>query len=248
MTTHGDTSHELDDPALTEGRRSLIRSHAYLSQLYVHWYKSIASQLPDLPEQVLELGSGGGFFEEVLPDLITSDVMPVDGVAQVIDATNLPFEESTLRGIVGTNVLHHIRGIELFLDEASRVLVPGGRLVFIEPWPTLWSLPIYKFLHHEPFDKKRDWTIPEGGPLSAANGALPWILFHRDADLFKNRFPALELIKTGPIMPVSYLACGGLDHAFRLPGKLFSLLRSLEKPLDRLGMFALVVIERKHDC
>lgn len=245
LNDSGNTTHDLDDPALTEGRRSLIRNHAYLSALYVHWYELLKGQLPEVDGEVLELGSGGGFFEELLPGLVTSDVMPVEGVSQVIDATSLPFDDGSLSGIVGTNVLHHVRGIELFLGEASRVLVEGGRLVFIEPWPTLWSLPVYKFLHHEPFDRSRDWSIPEGGPLTAANGALPWILFSRDADVVERQFPGLSVVKTAPLMPVSYLACGGLDRAFKFPGILFSVLRLLEKPFDRLGMFALVVIEKK---
>lgn len=55
--------------------------------------------------------------------------------------------------------------------------------------------------------------------------------------------------KITPIMPVSYLACGGLDRAFKFPSSIFSALRSLERPFDRLGMFALIVIEKKrHDC
>jgi hypothetical protein len=46
-------------------------------------------------------------------------------------------------------------------------------------------------------------------------------------------------------MPVSYLACGGLDRAFKFPSIVFSTLRLLERLFDRLGMFALVVIEKK---
>ena len=249
LSDPSEKSHDLDDPAMTEGRRSLIRNNTYLFSLYAHWYGLIKGQLPEVDGEILELGSGGGFFEDLLPGLITSDVMPVEGVSKVIDATSLPFDDGALSGIVGTNVLHHVRGIEMFLAEASRVLVEGGRLVFIEPWPTIWSLPVYKFLHHEPFDRSRDWTIPEGGPLTAANGALPWILFSRDADVVERKFPELSVVKTTPIMPVSYLACGGLDRAFKFPSSIFSALRSLERPFDRLGMFALIVIEKKrHDC
>lgn len=50
----------------------------------------------------------------------TSDVFPVPGVGRVIDARYLPFEDESLRAIVGTNVLHHIPEIERFFTEATR--------------------------------------------------------------------------------------------------------------------------------
>jgi len=125
------------------------------------------------------------------------------------------------------------------------VLVKGGRLVFIEPWPTAMSIPVYRYLHHEPFDRFSGWDIPAGGPLSAANGALPWIVFHRDLGRFHRAFPKLKVLRAKPFMPFSYLACGGIGKAWRLPGKMFGCLRFLEKPFDRLGLFANVVVEKR---
>jgi hypothetical protein len=34
-----------------------------------------------------------------------------------------------------------------------------------------------------------DWSFPAVGPLSGANGALPWILFERDRARFEREFP-----------------------------------------------------------
>ena len=238
---------DLDSPETTSERRDLVRTHPYLRAIYESWYSSICDALPDQSGQTLELGSGGGMLCEYIPDLVTSDVFPVPGVDRVIDARHLPFEDESLRAIVGTNVLHHIPEIERFFTEATRCLRPGGRLVFIEPWPTLWSTPIYRFLHHEPFDTSRDWSIPDGGPLTAANGALPWILLVRDKTEFFSRFPCLDLVSISPRMPFSYLLCGGLDRAYRLPGIFFRWARFLESPLDSVGLFALLVIERTHD-
>ena len=243
MGCHGKL--DLDSPETTSQRRDLVRNHPYLHALYDYWYSSICAALPDQSGEVLELGSGGGFCSDYIPDLTTSDVFPVPGVDRVIDARELPFRDQSLRAIVGTNVLHHIPDIERFFHEATRCLVPGGRLVFIEPWPTFWSTPIYRHLHHEPFDTRRDWSIPDGGPLTAANGALPWILFVRDRNEFFSKFTRLHLVSASPRMPLSYLLCGGLERAYRLPGRLFRFMRFLEYGLDWLGLFALVVIERK---
>jgi hypothetical protein len=133
---------------------------------------------------VLELGSGGEFFESVCPRVLTSDVMRLPSVDMVLDARALPFAAGSLRSSVGTNVLHHVPDIELFLTEAVRVLKLGGRLIFIEPWVTGLSRMVYQHFHHEPFEPSLGWDIVGTGPLTGANGALPWIVFDRDRRLF----------------------------------------------------------------
>jgi 2-polyprenyl-3-methyl-5-hydroxy-6-metoxy-1,4-benzoquinol methylase len=45
----------------------------------------------------------------------------------------------SLRGIVMTNVLHHIPDARAFLKEAARCLHPGGVIAMIEPWVSPWS-------------------------------------------------------------------------------------------------------------
>ncbi|MAJ47700.1 MAG: hypothetical protein CBC35_10610 [Planctomycetes bacterium TMED75] len=69
----------------------------------------------------------------------------------------------------------------------------------------------------------------------------------RDKTEFFSRFPYLDLVSVSPGMPFSYLLCGGLDRAYRLPGIFFRWTRFLESPLDFVGLFALLVIERIHD-
>ena len=238
------TSTSLDDPATTADRAQLLTRHAYLRALYNSWYDAILAELPGVAGEVLELGSGGGFLRERFPAVVTSDVMSVPGVDRVIDARSLPFADGTLRAIVATNVLHHIPDIRAFLREAARTLAPGGRVIAVEPWPTPFSRIVYGTLHHEPFDMKRDWSLPPGGPLTAANGALPWIVFERDRAAFERESPNLCVRRVAPHMPISYLACGGIGRAWRLPKAAFRLLRALESPFDRLGLFALISIER----
>lgn len=204
----------------------------------------ILAQLPAVAGQTLELGSGGGFFKEALSEAITSDVQDVPGADRRIDAKKLPFNQHALRAIVGTNVLHHVASIGDFFAEAERVLNPGGRLVFIEPWPTPWSIPIYRYLHHEVFDMQRGWDFPAGGPLTAANGALPWIVFQRDRQKFERSHPRLKILEIRPFMPFTYLFSGGIGRRWPLPPRLFAVFRWLEKPFDFLGLFALIVLEK----
>lgn len=235
---------DLDAPETTIARATLLRRRAYLRRLYARWYRWIAERLPAVAGKVIEIGSGGGFIAEAIPGTITSDVSPLPGVDLVVDARRLPFADGSLRAVVATNAIHHLPDVAAFLEECSRCLAVGGRLVAIEPWPTAWSRFVYRRLHHEPFDESRDWTLPPGGPLTAANGALPWIVLVRDRAEFLRRFPGLRILAIEPIMPFSYLACGGLGRAWRLPGWSFDLMRAVESPLDRLGIFARIVLER----
>lgn len=74
----------------------------------------------------LELGSGGGFFKDIYPGLLTSDVTDVNGVDMVVDAQHLPFEDNSVDIIYAAHVIHHIPDISLFLDEVMRVCPAGG--------------------------------------------------------------------------------------------------------------------------
>jgi SAM-dependent methyltransferase len=234
----------LDDPQVTVRRRGVLAVDGYLRSLYLCWYSAISGALPSCRGDVLELGSGGGFLKELLPQLRTSDVMPLPGIEMQVDAREIPFPDNSLRAIVGTNVLHHIPQIEKFLAEAERTLVDGGRLVFIEPWPTPLSRLVYRHLHHEPFDEGRDWTISPGGPLTSANGALPWIVFERDRARLSQEFPALRVISRTTMMPLSYILSGGIERAWPLPSWLFRMIRLSERAADSQGLFALIIIER----
>ncbi|MFO0874323.1 MAG: methyltransferase domain-containing protein [Phycisphaerales bacterium] len=267
---------DLDSPQTTAIRREIVRGKPFLRKIYEEWYRLIAERVPKpvtggsvdtattvagttaasgrddedtMADAALELGSGAGFLDEFVPRLVTSDVFAVPGVARVIDARELPFRDASLRAIAMTNVFHHIPQVERFLDEAQRCLRPGGRLVMIEPWVTWWSRVVYTRLHHEPFDPAApDWSFPATGPLSGANGALPWIVFSRDRDRLSRGFPRLRVLEARPIMPLRYLVSGGISMRALQPGWLHGAWAGLERlggPLTRAsGMFAIVVVER----
>lgn len=81
---------------------------------------------PGSSQDVLELGSGAGFFKTYCPRAIASEVFRMPGVDVVADACNLPFLENSLDAIVMTDVFHHIPHVSLFLTEAARCIRPGG--------------------------------------------------------------------------------------------------------------------------
>jgi SAM-dependent methyltransferase len=240
---------DIDDPRTTELRRSLIRKKTFLRRIYQEWYASLVKELPSGEGPIVELGSGAGFLSEYLPGLITSDVLPVPGVSMVLNAHAMPFADASLRAIVMTNVLHHLARPQRFFSEGARCVMPGGRIIMIEPWVTRWSKLIYTKLHHEPFDPDAaHWEFPQSGPLSGANGAMPWILFARDRARFEQEFSMWRIQIIRPTMPFRYLLSGGVSLRALMPGWTFGLWRKIEDQLspwmDTWGMFAQIILIR----
>lgn len=240
---------DIDDPRLISVRRRLVREKAFLRKIYQEWYAAIVEALPSGADPVLELGSGGGFLEDSVPGLITSELQVCPHVRVVLDGQALPLSAGSLRAIVMIDVLHHLPESRRFLREAARCVRHGGRMVMIEPWVSGWSSLIYSRLHHEPFrPEAAAWEFPRGGPLSAANMALPWIMFVRDRDQFEREFPEWRVMSLRPFMPFRYLISGGVSMRGLMPAWTFGLWRALEDALTpwsrQLGMFAQIVLER----
>ncbi len=243
----------LDDPQTTGRRRAVIRAKPLLRRVYDEWYASLATAVPAGAAPVLELGSGGGFIAEWIPAAITSDVLPVPGIRIVADARALPFARASLRGIVMTDVLHHIPDVRRFLREAARVVHPGGVVAMIEPWLSRWSRLVYGRLHHEPCrPDAASWEFASSGPLSDANLALPWMLFVRDRAQFEREFPGWRIARVAPMSGLRYLLSGGVSLRDLVPAATIGAWSRVDRILDRWpstwAMFALIVLERRAEA
>jgi len=242
----------LDDPSTTILRRRIIREKLFLRKLYKEWYTSLISQIPCVSGKIVELGSGGGYLDEMLPECISSEIFFRPDIDVVLDGCFLPFGDSSLSSIVLVDVFHHISDVREFLAEAQRTLQPGGAVTMIEPWNTLWASFVYRHFHVEPFEPEAvDWRFASTGPLSGANAALPWIVFCRDRDLFHADFPGLRIESITLDYFISYLVSGGVSFRSFFPGWSYDLFRSLERmlaPVMRyLAMFARIVVRRVED-
>jgi SAM-dependent methyltransferase len=143
---------------MSEGKldehRGLWARKPVLARVYAVWFDALLEGLPP-SARVLEVGAGPGFFAEHAarrrPDLrwISSDLGVVPWNSLVADAQRLPFRAGVFDAVLGLDVIHHFSRPRLFLEEASRVLAPGGRLALIEPWVSPFSYPIYRWLHPE---------------------------------------------------------------------------------------------------
>jgi len=243
----------LDAPDRTYKHSQIIQNKTFLRKLYCEWYSEIKQGLSELHEGfVLELGSGGGFLKQVKPDIITSEILHISNVDVILDGLVLPFSDDSLQGIVMIDVFHHLRQPAQFLNEAARCIKPGGAIIMIEPWYSSWSAFIYRHLHHEAWEPHETlWELPEGGPLSQANSALPWIVFERDRKRLYEEHRNWCLKEIRRHTPFRYLLSGGVSKKNLMPGFLFGLWRSIENSLNPfmkyLAMFATIKFERISD-
>lgn len=240
------TKTNIDDPIVTQIRKSTLVNKKFLSMIYAEWYGHM-KKISIKSGRSLEIGSGPGFLKRYIQNIITSEVFFVPGVDIVADAMMLPFSSESLSNIFMTDVLHHIPDVSKFFEESERCLINRGRIIMVEPWNNSWAKLIYTKLHHEPFNINSDWEIKSTGPLSGANGALPWIIFERDKAIFEKRYPNLKIKIIKPIMPISYMLSGGLSFRFGLPKFLYRFIRVIEKKFlseDLFGMFAIIAIEK----
>lgn len=240
---------DLDDPKATLAHRDIILQKPFLKQLYNDWYNVFIKKSREIKNgRYLEIGSGGGFLKEVFPEVITSDILDLPNVDKVFSAEEMPFGDNELASIVMLNVFHHIPKPHLFLKEAQRTLIKGGKIIMTEPANSNLGRLIYKRFHHEPFEENGPREIKAGNPLSNSNQALPYIYFERDKDLFAKDFPLLQIKSITYHSPFSYIISGGVSRSAMLPFILYKPVKAVEwilSPLSKqLGLFCTVEIEK----
>jgi SAM-dependent methyltransferase len=238
---------------ISEAHGKIIQSKPLLNKFYTREYQFFLREISSIvPGPILEIGSGGGFFQNFVPNLILSDITPVPDVSVVCNAERLPFLDHTLSAIVMMNVLHHIPDCSNFFEEANRVLKSGGKIIMLEPAYTPFSKIIYKSLHNEPFDEySLEWKFKAKSiydRLMDANVALPWAVFIRDRKRFEALYPRLKIQRITPESPLLYLLSGGLSFMQLVPTRLMPLIAPLEtvlSPLNRFwGLFYRIVLQK----
>lgn len=243
---------DLNSSEAALAHRQQLQSKKFLHRLYDELYAVFcrhADELKTLRGDILELGSGAGFLKERLPQIVTSDVVPLPFVDRVIFADKLPYADGTLKGIFAMNVLHHLADPEAFFKEAERCLAHGGRIVLIDEHSSWWGRFVYTYLHYEPFNMDAtEWKLPDSGRLETANGAMAHIIFDRDRTLFDRRFPRLRVGERAYHTVFCYLLSGGVSWPALVPAFSYPLFMTLDRLLARahriFPVFQTIVIEK----
>jgi hypothetical protein len=81
-----------------------------------------------------------------------------------------------------------------------------------------------------------------------ANGALPWIVFERDGEIFEREFPEWSIERIRLMMPVAYIFSGGVSMRSLFPGWGYKLIRCAENLFGRfnrkIAMFSQITLRR----
>jgi SAM-dependent methyltransferase len=181
----------------------------------------------------VEIGSGGGFIKEVIPAAITTDLHPDPQIDRIMTAERMPFPDSSVAAVLMLNVFHHLSDPRAFLNEMSRVLKAGGRIVLIEPAHTpLWRR-LYRLFSAEPYDESvKEWGFAPAGRFTGSNVPQAWIVFTRDRTVFEKEFSALALRSARNHTAFLYLLSGGIWFRGIVPSWSFPFFLGVERLLQ----------------
>lgn len=231
--------HDLDH---TLANRRRLPHNRNLMLWYQELYRDVFRTVPDIAtKRVLEVGSGTSPLTLFLPNVITSDVLMLEHIDLVFDCHDIAdfsrIPDHSIDVITLTNVLHHLRDPIHFLRSATRKLTKGGELFIVEPYFSVLSYPLFKFLHHEPvtFDISRPVLDVVDGPLSSSNQAIPHMIFFSRPDWLRelDDYYELDEMRIGFFTSLAYMATGGISRRFPVPHWMYRSYLALDRTVAR---------------
>ena len=229
-------------------RAATLRNRARLSanKNLLFWYRQLyRHQFKDFPDpaklSILEVGSGTSPLKEFFPGVVTSDVLDLDYFDLVFDCHDIDkldaIKDESLDVITLTNVLHHLKSPIVFLNRAANKLKPGGKVIATEPFFSVLSTAIFRYLHHEPVDFRiAEPELKEvHGPLASANIALPWLIFYQRRDWLDrlNEKYRIEGLSLCPFTALSYMITGGISRKLPIPAFLYRVIFAIDLAVSR---------------
>jgi SAM-dependent methyltransferase len=230
--------HNSGDPAASRAAflRSPFKNLDYLLQRRYGWMADWIGAAG----VVVELGAGTGLLPRYLNRrVILSDVVPNPWLDLAMDGTRLALRDASIDALIVSNALHHFPSPSRFLREASRILKPGGVVLFNDAYCSLLLRIMLRLARHEGYSYDTDIFDPEAivndpdDPWSG-NNAVSNLLFD-DRAQFEARFPELRIVYDAPCESLLFLASGGVTAQVAVP--------ALPKPvLDTLARLDAVLI------
>lgn len=227
---------------ILKNHRETWQKKKILRDIYSEWYSWIISDLSKSEGKTLELGAGSGNFKEFYPEAISADIEKCDWLDMCFDAHEMPFGKDEVSNIVMIDVLHHLADPIKFFHEAYRVLQPAGRILMIEPYPSLFSGIVYKLFHPEPFIMDVDYFNLNKAKKNKdpwdSNQAIPYLLFFKHLNKWEQEFKAkFKLSKRQRFSFLLYPLSGGFENRQLIPDFSIPMFKMLEKVLTPLNYF-----------
>ncbi len=238
--------------------RRIWESKPVLAQVYRPWFDTLLTEVPP-GARVLEVGAGPGFLSgyarTARPDArwLATDLLETPWNDLVTDGLRLPFAAERFNAVAGLDVIHHLARPAAFFEEAGRVLRPGGRAAFVEPWVTPLSYLVYRFFHQEGctlgLDPWNPFALAPGASKDAFDGdaAVVWRLV-RDTPAGAWGDLGFRPPRVRALSAFAYLLSLGFKPRSLLPQAAVPWLQRLDERLEPLapwlGLRTLVVWDR----
>ncbi|MDD3474060.1 MAG: class I SAM-dependent methyltransferase [Syntrophaceae bacterium] len=146
------------------------RRHETYAQDYSHYDPRSHGRYEDLvnfvrsygleKKRVLEIGSSGGFFQDIVDDYWGTDIAQslskyYHKPYRVTDGTRFPFEDQMFDAVFTIDVFEHVPDLERACLEIKRLLKPTGLLFFAPAWQCRpWAAEGYAVRPYSDFDFK----------------------------------------------------------------------------------------------
>ena len=140
---------------LEEHQRQIQENLSYwnakpvLREVYREFHELIASNLCDLDGETVELGSGIGNIQDVIPHCVRTDLFPNPWIDRQENAYALSMPDNSVANLILFDVFHHLEFPMNAMAEFHRVLIPGGRLLVFDHAMSAMGWLFNRFIHHE---------------------------------------------------------------------------------------------------
>lgn len=230
------------------------REKPVLRNIYGEFHRMIAEQLRK-GEPTLEIGSGFGNLKSVVPDCMTSDLVPSPWIDRIESTYSLSFSNGSLGNIVYFDVFHHLKYPGLALAECARVLGRQGRLIIFDHDFGLLGAMVHAWFHPEPTGWGSDiqWLPTEEIDLKnpayyAATANAYRVFVRRSPQWLLQGRDSWKTLETRRICSFRYVASGGYSGPQLYPDFMYPFLTRLDSVLSRFpAVFStrlLVVLEK----
>lgn len=188
--------HLFSDPENVKKARELFLNHrpktlGFLLEKRYSWMNSYIRE----EDKGIEIGCGTGLSKLFIKskNFMITDFVDNEWIDKKVDAMDMPFGDSSLDYIIVSNVLHHLAKPYIFLNDSSRILKRGGKLIIQEVNASFLLRFMLRVANHEGYSYEmdvfdKDTTCNDSEDPWGCNIAIPNLLFD-DIDRFEASFP-----------------------------------------------------------